>query len=100
MRLLASAMLIAAISGGLPLTSGVTRIPFALTIPFAKKFSFIFAHTNIDETLGRVTNATGAYIFPGAYDGDANDASLNYSTGGITWSAGYLQTASRMLPLR
>jgi hypothetical protein len=77
--------------GGEPLTNGATRFPFTLTVPIAKKVSFVFAHTNIDETLGRVTGATGSYIFPGAYDGDANDASLNYSTRGVIFSVGYLQ---------
>jgi hypothetical protein len=77
--------------GGVPLTNGDTRVPFKLTVPLGDKLTFTFAHTNIDETLGRVTDAHGTYVYPGAYHGDANDASVAYSSGAVTWSAGYLQ---------
>jgi hypothetical protein len=77
--------------GGVPLTNGDLRLPFKLTIPVAQKLSFVFAHKNIDETLGRVAQADGTYTHPGAYHGDANDASVSYTAGADTWSAGYLQ---------
>ena len=77
--------------GGLPLTDGDLRVPFAVTVPLRKKLTFIFVHTNINETLGRVTNANGSYMYPGAYNGDANDGSLAYKTGTMTWNLGYLQ---------
>ena len=77
--------------GGLPLTGGDTRIPFNLTVPLSKALQFIFVRKNIDETLGRVTQAGGLYKYPGAYHGDSDDASLNYTAGATTWSAGYFQ---------
>lgn len=77
--------------GGLPLTSGDLRLPFKLTVPFAKTLQFIVQQKYIDETLGRVANAGGTYMYPGAYHDIATDASLAYKIGALLWSAGYFQ---------
>jgi hypothetical protein len=77
---------------GLPLTNGDLRVPFKLSVPLSHKFTFVFQKKNIDETLGRVTTASGAFKYPGAYHGDSHDASVSYAAGSaVTWSAGYYQ---------
>lgn len=66
-------------------------MPFKLTVPFAKNLQFIVRQKYIDETLGRVTNAGGAYVYPGAYHDNATDGSAAYKAGALVWSAGYFQ---------
>lgn len=79
-------------SNSLPPVNGDVRVPFSVSDQLSGRTSFVWSHGNIDQTIGRVTDITGAYAYPGTIHDTTDDFSLGYQFGApLSLHAGYYE---------
>jgi hypothetical protein len=77
-------------SNNIAIVDGDVRVPFTVGDQISPRLSFLWAHGNIDQTIGRVSTATGAWAEPGSIHDITDDFSLGYQVGTpLSLHAGY-----------
>lgn len=78
-------------NGNYQFADPIVHLNYGIVIPLANKLTLSYAHSYINQNLGRVTTITNAYTYQVLNDDRVDDVGLNYTSGQVALSGGWHQ---------